>query len=181
MRLTRDVREQLLALNEGFSMTTNYVGRNFKEDRTYTIDGGRLLVRSTSKTSWADSRRHDEFVADDEQTHRFLYTYLSRLATDGVVQGRRLARAAAPDARPVNSDTKVDDESADDSDGDGPAWLLHTAVVIGVVGVIYVVGKPVWQQRVKPALARKAAERRQRKLEAERQREVERASEEDEP
>ena len=84
MRLTKNVRQQLLDQNEGFSTSTSYSGKNLSEDRTYMIQDGELRIRATGKTSWADSRYHHEGVADDEQTKRFLRNNLHRLNTDAV-------------------------------------------------------------------------------------------------
>lgn len=84
MRLTKTVRQQLLDQNEGFERTTRYSAKNFSEDRHYKISGGQLHIRSRSKTSWADSRRDEEFVADDDQTRRFLNEHLHALNTDGL-------------------------------------------------------------------------------------------------
>lgn len=84
MRLTRDLVQRLMDQNEGFRFETSYRGRNQSEDRVYEIRGGRLHIRAAGKTSWADSRYSNEGVADDEQTRRFLRTYLDRLNTDGI-------------------------------------------------------------------------------------------------
>lgn len=79
LRLTKDVIDKILNLNEGFTKSTNYNSRNFKESRDYIIKGGKLLFRSVSKTSWADSRSDNIFVADIDQTRRFLNKYLHLL------------------------------------------------------------------------------------------------------
>lgn len=84
MRLTSDIRQKLLNQNEGFTTSTSYSGRNSSEDRHYEIRGGELHVRATGKTSWADSRYVEEFVADEDQTHRFLRDNLYALNTDGL-------------------------------------------------------------------------------------------------
>lgn len=78
-RLTATVRQQLLDQNDGFSRKTYYEGNNFREECIYTISDGELHIRRIGKTSWADSRFDDETVADDEQTHRFLYKYKAEL------------------------------------------------------------------------------------------------------
>ncbi|MEU4290875.1 hypothetical protein AB0E63_21835 [Kribbella sp. NPDC026596] len=84
MRLTRDVRQKLLDQNEGYTTSTSYSGKNSSEDRYYEIRGGQLHVRAKGKTSWADSRYEQEFVADEDQTHRFLKDNLYALNTDGL-------------------------------------------------------------------------------------------------
>lgn len=81
MRLTKDVVQKLLDLNEGFSRTKSYSGRNFKCDYHYLIQGGKLLVREVGKTSWADSRFDDAVVADIDRTRRFLRDHLHLLKT----------------------------------------------------------------------------------------------------
>lgn len=81
MRLTKDVVQKLLDLNEGFSRTKSYSSRNFKCDNHYLIQGGKLLVREVGKTSWADSRFDDAVVADIDRTRRFLRDHLHLLKT----------------------------------------------------------------------------------------------------
>lgn len=81
MRLTKEVIQKLLDLNEGFSRTKSYSGRNFKCDYHYLIKGGKLLVREIGKTSWADSRFDDAVVADIDRTRRFLRDHLHLLKT----------------------------------------------------------------------------------------------------
>ena len=74
-RLTKDVRQKLLERNEGFSTRTYYEGRNKREERTYTISGGQLHIRANGKSSWADSRYENEWIASDEEVHKFLYKH----------------------------------------------------------------------------------------------------------
>lgn len=64
MRLTKDVIQKLLDLNEGFEKTTDFANRNFRETNHYLIKGGKLLVRSVGKTSWADSSFDNINIAD---------------------------------------------------------------------------------------------------------------------
>ncbi len=78
-RLTKAVREQLIENNEGFTTRTYYEGRNSREERIYTVKDGELHIRAIGKTSWADSRYDDEWVASDEETHRFLYQHQGQL------------------------------------------------------------------------------------------------------
>ncbi|SDP02337.1 hypothetical protein SAMN04487897_13127 [Paenibacillus sp. yr247] len=84
MRLTKDVIQKLLDMNEGFVKTTESVGRNFRETNYYLIKGGKLLVRSVGKTSWADSRFDKNTIADIDQTRRFLKKVIEALKTDGI-------------------------------------------------------------------------------------------------
>ncbi|MFI8962081.1 hypothetical protein ACIGO8_08190 [Streptomyces sp. NPDC053493] len=84
MRLTAAVRQQLLDQNEGFERRTSFEGKNFTEYRTYRITGGQLHYRSSGKTSGADSRFDNTYVATDEETHRFLYKYKAELNTHGL-------------------------------------------------------------------------------------------------
>ncbi len=85
MRLTREVRQQLLEQNEDFEL--KIPGRSMKnssETRWYRISGGQLIIRAKGKTSWADSHYDNEYTATDEQAHRFLRDYLDYLNTDGL-------------------------------------------------------------------------------------------------
>ncbi|MEU0151485.1 hypothetical protein [Micromonospora fulviviridis] len=84
MRLTKQVIQQLLDQNEGFKASTHYSDRNNTNDRHYQIVSGELRIRETGKTSWADSRYDNEFIADEDQTRRFLRNNLGALNTDGL-------------------------------------------------------------------------------------------------
>ena len=84
MRLTKSVRQRILEQNEGFSKTTSFEGRNSREQRIYKISGGELHIRAVGKTSWADSRYDDEWIASDEETHRFLYDHKWEMNLDGI-------------------------------------------------------------------------------------------------
>lgn len=84
MRLTKEVIRQLLEQNDGFKESTYFNSKNLKEYRHYLIEGGKLLIRTTGKTSWADSRYDKTFEADIDQTRRFLRSFLGALKTDGV-------------------------------------------------------------------------------------------------
>ena len=84
MRLTRDVRQQLLDQNEGFEARSDYSAKNITVTTYYRISGGQLYMREKGKTSWADSRFDQERVASDDQTHRFLRKYLWELNTNGL-------------------------------------------------------------------------------------------------
>lgn len=77
MRFTKNNRQQILNNNEGFQISTYNSQKNFTENRLYTITGGILKVRTTGKTSWADSRYDQTYTydADDEVTKRFLRNY----------------------------------------------------------------------------------------------------------
>ena len=83
-RLTMSVRKRIIEQNEGFRTRTYYQAKNFREERIYTISGGVLHIRSVGKTSWADSRFDTEWIASDEETHRFLYEYQYEMNLDGI-------------------------------------------------------------------------------------------------
>ena len=74
----------LLDNNEGFSTSTYYEGKNSREERIYTIKDGQLNIRAIGKTSWADSHYDNEWIADEEETHRFLYNHQGEMNTDGI-------------------------------------------------------------------------------------------------
>lgn len=84
MRLTKKACQRLLDQNEGFETSTHFSSKNFTEDTQYRMADGKLHIRETGKTSWADSRFDREPVADEEQTRRFLRNYLGALNTDGL-------------------------------------------------------------------------------------------------
>lgn len=175
-RLTETVRQQLLELNEGFERTTHYDGKNFRETRHYTIQDGSLHIRETGKTSWADSRFDNSYVADPEQTHRFLANHRDVLDWNGV-DPTRLIERAEPEPDPVEEDEPIDDvnpntgapeylydfadekqeheRSADRASREvAGALVLFGLVVGGVVVVAVKYGRPVWNEKVKPAVGR---------------------------
>ena len=84
VRLTMSVRQRILGQNEGFSTRTYFEGRNFRSERIYTISGGVLHIRAIGKTSWADSHFDREWIASDEETHRFLYEHQWEMNLDGI-------------------------------------------------------------------------------------------------
>lgn len=84
MRLTKDIVQKLLDMNEGFSKTTSFRNRNFKETTHYLIKGGKLFIRSKGNTSWADSQFNEVSVANTEQTRRFLRTFINELNTKNI-------------------------------------------------------------------------------------------------
>lgn len=84
MRLTRTNRQKILLQNEGFTTRSSYDSRNSKYERIYTISDGKLHIREIGKTSWADSRYNNEWFADNEETHRFLYNNLEVLNLNGI-------------------------------------------------------------------------------------------------
>lgn len=84
VRLTKAVRQRILEQNGGFSKRTYYEDRNSTEERIYTISGGALHIRAVGKTSWADSRYDKEWIASDEETHRFLYEHQREMNLDGI-------------------------------------------------------------------------------------------------
>jgi hypothetical protein len=84
MRLTKDVVQKLLDMNEGYAKTTNWSDRNFKETNHYLIKGGKLLIRSVGKTSWSDSHFDKSKIADLDQTRKFLKKVIDVLKTEGI-------------------------------------------------------------------------------------------------
>ena len=85
MRLTVAVVQQLLDQNEGYEDRTKDEQRNYQNYRHYYISGGKLYIQESGKTSWSDSRYSNEpFVADIDQTRRFLRPRLFSLNTDGI-------------------------------------------------------------------------------------------------
>jgi hypothetical protein len=84
MRLTKDVIQKLLDINEGFEKTTDFSDRNIKETNHYLIKGGKLLIRSIGKRSWSDSRYDNKTIADIDQTRRFLRKVIDELKTEEI-------------------------------------------------------------------------------------------------
>ena len=83
-RLTKLNRQKNSDQNEGLAANTSYDSGNSSYDRQYTVKVGKLHIQESGKTSWADSRYNKEWVATDEETHRFLYDNQWRMNTDGI-------------------------------------------------------------------------------------------------
>ena len=83
-RLTKNVCQKILDQNSGFSFKTYYRGRNAERTRFYTISGGQLHIREVGDTSWADSDYDREWIADEDEVHRFLYEHSWRMNLDGI-------------------------------------------------------------------------------------------------
>ena len=83
-RLTQKVRQQILNQNEGFTTRTYFENKNSREERIYTVRGGRVYVREIGDTSWSDSAYDEERLLDDEATHRFLYEHSWKMNLDGI-------------------------------------------------------------------------------------------------
>lgn len=177
MRLTEHVRRQVLELNEGFTTQTYYEGKNSRESRTYTIIGGELRIRATGKTSWADSHYDNEFVANKDATLRYLRQHLYDLDLDDVDETappkpKPTAKAApvGPADYPTHSDAEdeYEYEPAEHNpdyhpDPSGRAILIAAAIAAATVAAVVAArryGKPVWDNRVQPAIERRRAKRK---------------------
>lgn len=77
-RFTKKNIEETLKLNEGFTSTTNYESRNFRESRNYKIKDGKLFCHSEGKAPF-DGRFSQDFECDTETTRRFLRDRKNRL------------------------------------------------------------------------------------------------------
>lgn len=84
MRLTKNIREKILRQNKGFITQTSYDSRNRSYDRTYKVQDGKVHIKETGKTSWADSHYKKEWIADEEETHSFLYKNKEDMNLDGL-------------------------------------------------------------------------------------------------
>lgn len=84
MRLTKSVRQKIIENNEGFTTKSHYKGKNFQEDRKYTILEGKLHIEARGKSSWADSHHSDSWIANEKETHDFLYRNKGVLDTNGI-------------------------------------------------------------------------------------------------
>jgi hypothetical protein len=161
--LTESVRQALLAANEGFTDSTYYEGKNYREQRDYEISDGELHVRSRSKTSWADSRRDDTYVADKDTTHRFLRNNLSVLNTDGVREraaeiepglreARKKARKAEDEARAQREvdAAQYNRDAPDEVDSSGSLVDGRTVVYLLLGTLAGGAGWRIWNVKVKP-------------------------------
>ena len=115
-RLTASVRQKILEQNEGFTTRTYYEGKNFREERIYTISGGVLHTRAVGKTSWADSRFDNESIASDEETHRFLYKHQSEMNLDGIADERDITKKRKKVVRQASSIAQQKTNKSEDED-----------------------------------------------------------------
>lgn len=84
MRLTKVNIQKILDMNDGFTRTTSYTGKNYRADCSYLVKGGDLLIGKTGKTSWADSRFEISGIADIDQKRRFIRKFIDSMRTDGL-------------------------------------------------------------------------------------------------
>lgn len=84
VRLTKENRKKILNQNNGFTTNTSYDSRNSKYGRRYEVKEGELHICESGKTSWADSGYKKEWVASDEEVHRFLYNNKRKMNMDGL-------------------------------------------------------------------------------------------------
>jgi len=169
IRLTQSNVQRLLENNDGFEASTNYSGKNFQESRHYRVSAGEVRVRSTGNTSWADSRFDKDFVADADQTRRFLRSNLDALNTEGVTRtGDRATHSSADPGENVEHQSSAGYEEFDSSAGyeefdehedrtdpwDGVAEALGRAVAeLAIAGVVIIAPHlpSFWRSKVKPA------------------------------
>ena len=128
---------------------------------------------------WADSRFDDQFVADEEQTRRFLRNNLHALNTDGIEKpAEPVAVAATPrdecsapasnagledDAEePFYYTDLDDDEEDDDQDDDVLGSLVVAGAVVAAAAVLIVVVKVA--PRVKRRWSESRAKRRANRI-----------------
>ncbi len=165
VRLTKDVRKQVLAKNEGYTTRTNYEGNNFREERRYEIKDGQVQVRSIGKTSWADSRFDTTSILDEAQEHRFLRNNLGALDTSGIERSAPRPRRAA-DTKPSESTTNTplapadhDDDGYRDDEGDEPVSggsIIGAAALLAGIFVARAVAphvKRLWTEHATPRIA----------------------------
>lgn len=106
VRLTGDVRQALLDLNDGFTTSTSYLSKNSRTTWVYLIRDGVLQVREVGKGAFGGSHFDNTYIADGPATHRFLRNNLTQLDTRGVADAaaraardRKAAAAAAAAAK----------------------------------------------------------------------------------
>jgi len=175
MRLTDTVRQQLLELNNGFSNTTCYSDKNSESTFRYTINNGTLHIHESGSTSWADSRYDNSYIADPEQTHRFLAKHRDALDWNGVDPTRtsdkpRVDYLVDDPQSDVGSDEGLDEpQIGRTADETAKAWAVVGVAVVLITGAgiaAFKYGRPVWNERVKPAAARLQDKMRRRKPDA---------------
>jgi len=167
MRLTETVRQQLLDVNDGFSQTSHYSDRNSDSTMLYTVRDGALHVRESGKTSWADSRYDNFYIADPEQTHRFLAKHRDALDWTGVdptwTIGVPTVDPPVDEIAPDVLRDEVSDEALDEPqdsrtvDETAKDWAVLGVAVVLIAGAgiaAYKYGRPIWNERMKPAASR---------------------------
>lgn len=145
LRLTKDVRKQVIAKNEGYTTRTYYQGKNSREERIYKIKDNKVHVRSIGKTSWADSRYDTEGILDEQQEHRFLRNNLGALDTSGIQRSTSPStrtRHGKPSHPTPSTPLDLDDYDAnasyslDDQADDGEDPLAGVRDLIGAAALL---------------------------------------------
>ena len=78
MRFTKNIAEETLRLNEGYSAYTFNSQKNFEDNRTYTITDGKVICHSEGKAPFT-GRFDETFECDHEATLRFLREHKDEL------------------------------------------------------------------------------------------------------
>ncbi|MGO2746223.1 hypothetical protein [Microbacterium sp.] len=157
------MQQQLLEHNDGKVFHTEYSDRNFRESRTYTVDGGQLFIRSHGKGAFGGSQFDQTWPASREETHRFLYKYQRQLDHSRVDPKLKLPKpepvviAADPALSDLSEEIVegLSDEATPEASARVVAWfnglsarekLFYGTVVVAVVAggvVVYRYRKPI--------------------------------------
>ena len=69
-RLTKDVVQEILDQNEGFTGTTSFSSRNSSYTNKYRIENGSMLVHSEGKGGYGVGRYEEDYECDIDQVRR---------------------------------------------------------------------------------------------------------------
>ena len=79
MRLTKEVRQNILRENEGYKEKRLFKGKNYQQEDTYMIHNQRLLITTRARIIYSNKEIKKRRYADEIKTKKFIKKYLNRL------------------------------------------------------------------------------------------------------
>ena len=80
VRFTKELVQKILDLNDNYTTERIFKSKNFRETTSYLIKQGKLFVRRSGKTSWADSRFDKMYELDLDDARKFIKSELLRFS-----------------------------------------------------------------------------------------------------
>lgn len=83
MKLTKDVRQNILKQNEGYKIEIKFDGKNYQQEDTYLIKNEKLIVITKARIINANKAIKRRRQANDDEVKKFIKKYLDQLKTEG--------------------------------------------------------------------------------------------------
>lgn len=163
LRLTRTVREQALAQNEGVQFATHFSDRNSSFTNRYTVEGGNLVVQTSGKVPFEGRFTREPRVLDDASAHDILRRYRDNFDFTGVDPKKpasevfeslpAVAAGVAPEAEDVlvfADEASLRDWMSGLTPKQRAALGVGTVIVLGVAFAAVKYGPALWSEKIVP-------------------------------